>query len=691
MDSRTAPRRSAKYSRGPKSKKKRGFFRRFWWFFVLVPVVGFLAVAGALFFVYINLDIPDAPPPIESSHLRDRNGKLITTFHSEVDRTVIPLESMPPALRNAVIAAEDKDFYEHGGISPIAIARAAIADIMNRSIEQGGSTITQQYVKNVYTGGERTFRRKIEEAMLAVKLERELSKDEILEKYLNTIYFGQGAYGVEAAARTYWDEPARDLTLIQSATLAGVIAAPSRFDPVDHRIEAKIRRNYVLDRMAEDGYIDPETAARLKERKVTVSRRSFADYPGAYFAEVVRRNLVNDPNYGSEAVLGGGLNIKSTLDLEVQQAAEDIVYRQHLNAKGDPQAALVAIDPKNGDIIAMVGGDDFTESQFNLATQAERQAGSAFKTFTLAAAMQQGYSLSSTWNGPSSIVIRDPECADPSGAPWEVGNADPSEAGTFTLEAAAAHSVNTVFAQLVTEVGPENVAKTAKAMGIHSKFDKPVPCSITLGSQGVTPLDMTAAYATLAAGGDYHAPLAIESIKGPGGVRKFKSAAQEGKGIQPNDAKLVSWALKDVVTEGTGVAAAIPGVAIAGKTGTAQDYKDAWFCGYTSELSTCVWMGYAKRPKPMYNVEGVPTVYGGTIPAEIWQDFMLDYMRIRKLDPDDFEDFPRPDFSRNQKGYTPPAPEPTTPPAEEPSPKPKPDEEPGEEPTDGPSPPEPTP
>jgi len=186
-----------------------------------------------------------------------------------------------------------------------------------------------------------------------------------------------------------------------------------------------------------------------------------------------------------------------------------------------------------------------------------------------------------------------------------------------------------------------------------------VPCSITLGSQGVTPLDMTSAYATLAARGEYHSPIAVKSVKGPGGLQKFRSE-ETGEGLQRNDADLVTWALKDVVTEGTGVAAAIPGVPMAGKTGTAQDYKDAWFCGYTSEVATCVWMGYAKRPKPMYDVEGVPTVYGGTIPAEIWQDFMLEFMRIEGLEPGDFEDFPRPDTSSNQKGYAPPAPEPTT-------------------------------
>ena len=478
------------------ARKKRGFLRRFWWVFVVVPMLAAAGLFGTLWYVYANLQIPNAPPGPQTTFVYDRSGKVVTTFHAEINRTEIPFDQMPQSLRNAVIAVEDKGFYHHGGISVFGIVRAAWANVTHGKIEQGGSTITQQYVKNVYTGSERTVGRKIKEAMLAAKLEHKYTKNEILEKYLNTIYFGNGAYGVEAAARTYFGIHARQLSVVQSATLAGLIASPATFDPVKNPDAAKNRRNLVLDDMVKQGYLDQAQAAELKQRPVKVrtpKTTSSGNLP--YFVDYVRRELL--AKYGEDETYRGGLRVHTTVDSTWQRAAEQAVA-DHLKAKKDPTAALVAIDPRTGAVRALVGGRDFATSKFNNALQAHRQAGSAFKTFTLSAAMEQHVDPHSTWNGPPEIVIPDPRCFT-QGKPWDVHNYADEKAGTMTLLDATANSVNTIFAQLVVAVGPDNVANVANRMGIASHLD--AVCSITLGSQDITPMDMADAYATLAGGG----------------------------------------------------------------------------------------------------------------------------------------------------------------------------------------------
>lgn len=635
--------------------------------------------------MYAHLEIPNEPPLLQTSRLLAAQpaGKLITTYHTAVDRKVIPLDAMAPQFQQAVIAAEDKDFYNEGGINPLSIIRAAWANLTNGSIVEGGSTITQQYVKNVYTGSEQTYARKIEEAMLAVKLDRQLDKPQILEKYLNTIYYGHGAYGVEAAAQTYFNSHASQLTLSQSAALAGAIAAPSRYDLITHPNGARSRRDYVLDRMVIEGYITAEEAAAARAKPIHTVRPRVTNFEGAYFADYTRRILEDD--FGTKAVTGDGLRIQSTLNLDWQRSAEQAVQNHLGDSSRAPEAAIVAIDPRNGEIKVMVGGRDFTESQVNLATGqggSGRQAGSAFKVFTLAAAMKDGYSLDSYWVGPETITVNDPKCAGRGGKPWIVSNAGDGEAGTFSLASATADSVNTVFAQLVTQVKPEAVVRVAERMGITSPLQP--HCSITLGAQAVNPLEMTVAYATLANEGDYYEPTPFTRITTPEQTR-LKVSQRTREALDPNDANLVTNALEGVVTSGTGIAASLSPRPVAGKTGTAQNYADAWFCGYTPQLAACVWVGYPDEEKPLTDIQNgsstVATVYGGTIPAEIWHDFMSDALEGQRT-----VGFTEPDFSTQTVGnQAPPSPEPEPEPTEEPT-RPRPEPSPSDRPRPNPRP-----
>jgi penicillin-binding protein 1A len=674
----TTPERAPKSpKRTPRQPpKKRGFLRRYWWAFAAAPFVLLFLLLATLLFVYSRLDLPATPPPLQTTYILDREGNVLGTFHASVDRTIVPFSRMPKSLRDAVIAAEDQGFYEHSGIDPLGVMRAAWNDLIAHEVVQGGSTITMQLVKNVYAGhyetdrktGQttyvvppRTFTQKVREALLAMKLERTYSKDEILAKYLNTIYFGHGAYGVEAAAQAYWGIHASELNMIRSATLAGLISSPSLFDPIDHPIDAEIRRNYVLDRMAALGTISPERAASLKLQDVRThpsdGNLSFPPKLG-YFLDYTKRALIAE--YDEAQVFGGGLKVITGLDPQMQSAAEEAVAAR-LNTPGDPEAAVVAIDPATGEVRAMYGGRNWGTSQVNLATGdggTGRQAGSAFKPFTLTAAMEANVSLSSRWYGPGTITIQDPRCYT-DGEPWTLSNASDEESGTFSLATATAYSVNTVFAQVASLVGPDAVADAAHRMGIRSKL-QPV-CSITLGTQAVTPLEMTNAYATLAARGVRRWATPVHAVRDASGAVLDRTTSGRGKRvISANDADLVTYALQNVIRYGTGTSANI-GRPAAGKTGTAQDYVDAWFCGYVPRLATCVWIGYPKGEIPLENVEGYSAVYGGTIPALIWHDFMLkatEHMAV--------QEFPTPSF----EGYTTGAPTPPPPPSPSESPEP---------------------
>jgi penicillin-binding protein 1A len=606
---------------------------------------------------YTSLQLPPAKPMPSTTYVYDRNGKLLTTFHAGVNRTPVPLSKISINLQNAVIAVEDRNFYHEGALSLTGIVRAALVNAKAGSIEEGGSTVTQQYVKNTYTGDERTIKRKLREAVLATKLARKLTKKQILGLYLNSVYFGHGAYGAEAAALTYFDKPASDLSIAQAAMLAGTINAPALYDPYLHRDAARARRDVVLADLAAQGYITSQKASALVKRPVRVHAGRSGPTPAAYFVDVAKREL--EARYGVDRTFNGGLQVQTTLDSAMQHEAEQAIA-DRLKLRTDPAAALVAMDPRNGQILALVGGRNFTTAKFNLATMAHRQAGSAFKPFTLATAMMQGIDPNATMVGPHDLVVDKPECLDPSKsppAPWNVANAADGEAGTFSLLDATAFSVNTIFAQLVVDVGPENVVRTARRMGISSPL-APV-CSITLGTQGVTPLEMTRAYSTFADGGIRHNPESLLSVKSSSGRSLLKFQPQGTRAIPEQVADDVTYALEGVVQKGTGTAANF-GRPIAGKTGTAENYQDAWFCGYTPQLATCVWMGYPKtEDRSMVDVEGVPEVFGGTLPAEIWHDFMEKATRgmpVIGFDPANFDGMTKQPDRLVQ--YTPPAPVP---------------------------------
>ena len=589
---------------------------------ILAVLLPLLSVAGAVVALYVTTELPEIPPLAETTMLLDRDGNEVAKLHADVDRVLIPLAQMPMSLRQAVVAVEDADFYHHDGLDLTAVARASWANVRSGSMSQGGSTITQQYVKNVLTGPEHSIGRKVREAILAVKLEHTSSKREILKGYLNTVYLGHGAYGVQAAARTYFDRDAKDLSLLQSATLAGLIAAPSARDPFEHPGQALRYRTFALSRMVEVGSLDPDRAERLELRPLGLTEEPQVRSEAAHFMEHVRRNL--KASYGLDALYRGGLRIRTTLDMEWQRAAERAIH-SYLPATKDPEAALVAIDPRTGAIRAMVGGRSFERSEFNLATQGRRQAGSAFKPFVLLAALERGISPLELWNGPSSMTIPDPFC-ETNGKPWMVTNAGDQAAGTMSLENAMAGSVNTIYAQVTVEVGPEAVADVAHRMGIRSRL-KPV-CSIGLGTSEVTPLEMTSAFATLAARGIYVQPTAVDRVTGRGGevlqgpLRGLGSVGSTA--VSAQDADTATRVLQGVIDHGTGTAARLAGRVAAGKTGTAQNATDAWFCGYVPQLATCVWVGYPKGTRPMRDVAGFPEVYGGTIPALIWHDFMTE-------------------------------------------------------------------
>jgi penicillin-binding protein 1A len=546
------------------------------------------------------------------------NGTRLGVVPSTRNRQPLRLDQMSTWMPKATIAIEDRRFYDHGGVDYRGIARAAFTDLVHGRIVQGGSTITQQLVRNLYIGSHRrTFGRKLKEACLAIKLGDKLSKRAILADYLNEVTYGNHASGIEAAAQTYFSRPARRLTLTQAALLAGLPQAPTLYDPFAHPAEALARRNEVLRAMAGAGQISPARFAAAAARPLGLKPgRLYTEIRHPNFFGYVEQQLVS--HFGRKRVQSGGLQIETTLDPHLQVLAQQSVQGV-LREPQDPAAALVAIDPATGAIKAMVSyKPDHRKLQFNLATQGHRQAGSAFKPFVLTAAIQQGISLRSGFSGPSQLTVADPRCSF-NGEPWEVHNYADEGGGFMSLADATAHSVNTIFAQLVTRVGPEHVVAVAHGLGIHSRL-QPV-CSITLGSQPVTPLDMAEAYATFAAGGIHHPAQALKLVRDPAGNVLARLVPQGNRVISPNTAATVTYALQGVVNRGTGTAAYF-GRPAAGKTGTAENFQDAWFCGFVPQLVACVWVGYPRAEIPMVNVEGYASVFGGSLPARIWHDFM---------------------------------------------------------------------
>jgi penicillin-binding protein 1A len=581
----------------------------------------------------------------ENSFLYTNNGQKLGVVPSATNRQELPLSQISPSLPQATVAIEDARFWQHGALDYQGILRAVYQNLSKGHIVQGGSTITQELVRNLYIGTtkQRTLSRKIKEACLATKIFEQKTRKKILAEYLNEVFYGRHAYGAQAASRTYFSKPASRLTLVQAALLAGLPQAPTVFDPLTNPHAALVRRNQVLHAMFKNGYI---TASKLR----SATRKKLELRPGhlytqqhqpSFFGWATQQLPKRLGKHGQRQVELGGLQVKTTLDMRLQGLGVHAISSV-LHTPTDPAAALVSMDPQTGAVKAMVNYlPSGRRMQFNLATQAKRSTGSAFKPITLATALSAGDSIYSTFYGPPELNITTPECRQGNGY-WDVHNSADEAAGTMNLLSATAQSVNTIFAQLIARVGVKNVQYMARNLGITERINGPYfrqACAITLGSVGFTPLELTDVYATLASGGVQHDPQAFESIRGPNGkLIPLKSTGR--RVLTANVAAQVTGALRGVVTGGTGTAAALGSRPVAGKTGTAENFQDAWFCGYVPQLATCVWIGYPKGEIPLLNVEGVGEVFGGTLPAEIWHNYMAGAVGNLPV-----KSFPTPDYN----------------------------------------------
>jgi penicillin-binding protein 1A len=572
---------------------------------------------------------------------------------AEKNRQPVPYKQISAWMPKATVAIEDRRFYNHDGLDVEGIARALLKNVSAGEVVEGGSTITQQLVRNLYpVSRERTVERKLKEACLALKLDQAWSKNRILTSYMNQVYYGNLAYGIEAAAQTYFSKKARELTLPEAALLAGLPQAPSYYDPFNRPETAKARRDQVLRAMLEEGLVKRDAYDWALERGLGLKPgKLYKEIREPYFFSYVRDQLIAE--YGAATVRSGGLRVYTTVDPRFQRAAVKAI-RETLYEPDDPAAALISINPKNGAIRAMtavIPGN--RKNQFNLLSQARRQSGSTFKTFVLAAAVEKGINPRTTTYLSSPFYYRpDPTGSCDEGTWWCVETYSKSYLGWTSVSRATLSSDNAVYAQLTLDVGPEAVAAMARKLGVRSPLDVDgayVP-SIGLGAMEVSPLDMASAYATLAAGGIYSEPMAIRKVILPTGEDKSAGwgKPKRKRVISDGVAYEVTRILEENVDYGTGTGADF-GQPAAGKTGTTEEHSDAWFCGYTPRLGTTVWVGYPKGKIPMSSVHGI-SVSGGSFPAQIWRLFMSS--AIGQLAP---EEFPEPkdwpewvDFERGQ-------------------------------------------
>ena len=608
--------------------KKKGPFRSIRVMAALVLVIIAGLMFGYIFAAYQSLpEVGNNMRPAVSSQVFDSQGKLITTLHSDQNRLPIDINKVPKNLQNAFIAAEDNRFYDHIGVDPIGILRAVVTNLTNRGIAQGGSTITQQLAKNAFLSQDQTLKRKIQEAILALELERKYSKKEILEMYMNQIYFGRGAYGIQTAAHTYFGKDVGDLTLAECAMIAGLPKSPNYYSSSVN--EATARKNVVVGQMEKYGYITPSQAEEAKKSSLDIKQKSTSNTPDetAYFIDYVTQEIAQ--KYGDDALYKDGLKIYTTLDTDKQHAAVQAMRHlpeTHTDDQGltQPQGAIISIDPKTGHILAMVGGRG--QDSFNRASMAVRQPGSAFKPFVYMTAMEHDMT-------PDTIM----EDKKVEYGGWSPHNADNSYQGRMPLWKALALSVNTVAVQLADKVGPSNVIANAKKLGITTLVEDGSPnddnlASAALGglTKGVTPLEMAAAYGAFANKGVYIKPTAIVKILDRNGnvLEDNSSDVQKTQVMSEKTAYEMTSMLEGVIARGTGTAASI-GRPAAGKTGTTDDNHDAWFIGYTPDIVTAVWVGDDTGS------QSLGEIYGGTVPAQIWHDYMAS--AVSGTSADDFD------------------------------------------------------
>jgi penicillin-binding protein 1A len=573
---------------------------------------------------------PELPPTAQSSVILAADGTPILTLHAEENRANIAYDRIPVHLIDAVIAIEDERFWLHHGVDLRAVIRAVQVNAETGEVTQGGSTITQQLVKLLLLSSEQTLDRKVAEAALAWQLEQRYTKERILELYLNTIYFGSGAYGVVAAAEEYFAKPVDQLTVAEAALLAGLIQSPSQFDPREEPEPAIARRALVLEAMLEQELIDQAThdlatvepLALAPEVPVLEER-----YAAAHFVEEVKQFILHDERFGATAsarrdlLFTGGITVRTTIDLGLQAAAEAAVAAVLPDPATDPEAAVVAIDPATGHVRAMVGGRDYfglaETAKYNLAMGRGRHTGSAFKPLVLAAALQDGIPLSTTFPAPGTIQL---SFGDPPQI-WNVGNYGEGGPGVpVDLREATIRSYNTVFAQLILAVGTDRAVDVAESMGITTGLER-FPSAV-LGANDVQPLEMASAYATLANRGVHVDPVMVTSVERADGTILYENEHHQHRVLDPYVADQVTEVLAGVIGGGTGTAADI-GRPAAGKTGTAQGWRNAMFCGYVPQLATAVWVGFPGREQLAMVPPRTPIrVTGGSYPAQIWQRFM---------------------------------------------------------------------
>jgi penicillin-binding protein 1A len=594
---------------------------------VAVPVVVLWVLAGLLMIglrtvAAVEPDIPSLEAQrdvtlAQTSEIYAGDGTLLAYLHGEENRTVISSDKIPEVMRLAVVAIEDERFFTHNGVDFEGFVRALVTNVQSQSTEEGFSTISMQLVGNLYL--DRTdisLSRKFNEMALAWQLERKYSKREIVDMYLNTIYFGANAYGIEAAARTYFDKDPADLTLTEAALLAGLPQAPTAYSPRRHPDRALERRNTVLLKMNELGFITNSEAKAALDTPIGLAPYSpYTKTEEPYIVAFVRKQLIG--MFGEDKVFKGGLRVETTIDPAYQQLALDAITT-NLNEKGDPSAALVSIEIDTGYIRAMVGSSDYDSSKFNLAAQGRRQPGSSFKTFCLVAAIEMGMDPYNTYyeSMPVTIAIAG------SKEPWSVSTYGGCYYGSSTVAQATLRSDNTVYAQMAMDVGAERIVDVAHRMGITSELNADPAIALGGLKYGVSALEMASAYATLANGGIHVEPVIIRRVKDSTGAVIWEANPKKTQAISEGVAYEVTKILQANIASGTGTRADIERPN-AGKTGTTTNWYDAWFCGFTPHLATAVWMGNADAQVSMDNVHGIH-VTGGSLPAMIWHDFMFD-------------------------------------------------------------------
>ncbi len=549
--------------------------------------------------------------PSETSYIYDMDGTLLDSLHDEANREVVDLNQISPNLKRAVLAIEDSYFFSHHGINPSGIARATLANMAEGQTVEGGSTITMQLVKNLFLTPERSMSRKVAEAVLSLRLEQVFTKDQIMEMYLNQVYWGHNTYGVQTAAKSYFNKPASELNLAESAMMAGLIQAPEVFSPFVNYQTAKQRQLLVLDRMKKIGWI---TAAEAEQAKATPLQlgeiTSFRASQAPYITDAVIQELTS--RFGKEAVLQGGMRIQTTINLELQRKAEETVREGIASIRSQgvyaDQMALVAVDPRTHFVKAMVGGVDYSQSQYNRAIQALRQPGSAFKPFVYYTAFASGkYSPDST--------ISDTPVSYPDGDSYYTPqNYDGSFAGAMTLRQALAQSRNIPAVRLGQEVGINRVVEVSRTLGIKSPME-PVT-SLPLGSVDLTPLEMAGAYATFASGGWQSETTTIAQVTDSKGNVLLDNTPRPQLVLDPWAVAALNSAMQDVINRGTAASARLDRPA-AGKTGTTSSERDIWFVGYVPQLATAVWVG-----NDDYSPIGKGATGGGFV-APVWRNFML--------------------------------------------------------------------